>query len=151
MDMEPTPTKTRSGLTLIELMIAITVVVIGILGAMMYRYHSALDARRADVKMGAARVGLLLLEEWKGTLGTTMPSDISETGLNVTVAGNNYTVTLSGGTGAKYYAELMNPPSLVTLKGIEMKELRVEVFWKRGGAPSAADNDGSIVLKDWTY
>ncbi len=141
------PRKNSSGLTLIEVMVAITVIVIGVLGAMMYRYHSALDARKADIKIGAARVGLLLLEDWKGRHGITLPSDIVETDLNVTGSGGNYTVTLGGGTGATYNAILTTTPD--SLDG-SMKELRVEVFWNRSGTPSATDNDGSIVLKDWT-
>lgn len=148
--MGKTSKKSRSGLTLIEIMVAITVIIVGVLGAMMYRYHSALDARKADVKIGAARVGLLLLEDWKGTHGNTLPPTRDETGLKVTGSGGNYTVTLEGGTGATYYAVLPATPTLVTLNGVEMKELRVEVFWSRSGTPSAEDNDGSVTLKDWT-
>ena len=146
--MKTRSVKNRSGLTLIELMIAITVIVVGVLGAMMYRYHSALDARRADVKIGAARVGLLLLGDWKGTRGTTWPSDISETGLNVTGSSGNYTVTLAGGTGATYNARLTTGPD--SLDG-SMIELRAEVFWSRGGTPGPTNNKGSVTLKDWTY
>lgn len=67
--MHRTSRKHRSGLTLIEIMVAILVIVIGVLGAMMYRYYSVLDARKADVKIASARIGLMLLEGWNGTGG----------------------------------------------------------------------------------
>ena len=68
-DMEHKAGKTRSGLTLIEVMLAVCVIVVGVLGAMMFRYYSALDARKADIQVGAGRVALLILEGWKGAAG----------------------------------------------------------------------------------
>lgn len=59
----------RKGLTLIEVMVAAVVVVFAVLGAMAFRYVTALDARKADIQISAARVGLLLLEGWKAEKG----------------------------------------------------------------------------------
>lgn len=107
------PVKIRSGLMLIEIMIAIVVVVVGILGAMMYRYHSALDARRADIQVGAGRVALLILEGWKGAAGDLAYDPSSDIGLQVlnsddiTISGTGpYTVQLTGGTDTTYEATL---------------------------------------------
>ena len=44
------------GMSLVEAMVAITVLSIAIFGGSAYRYYSTLDARRADRKMAAARV-----------------------------------------------------------------------------------------------
>ena len=116
--MAETPVKNRSALTLIEVMVAITVVVIGVLGAAMYRYHSALDARKADVQVGAGRVALLILEGWKGAAGDLNYNPSNEIPLNsglvggsedITISSNgsdNYTVQLLGGTHSYYYAQL---------------------------------------------
>jgi len=111
-------------MTLIEIMVGILVIVIGVLGAMMYRYHSALDARKGDVHANAGRVALLILEGWKGAAGTVdasgniiyIPSDgigINNTliadGSYVTITSNgsdNYTIDLTGGTNTIYYAQL---------------------------------------------
>ena len=49
------------GLTLVETLIAVIIIVIAVLGSVLYRYHSALAARKADVNMTAARLSLLLL------------------------------------------------------------------------------------------
>ena len=62
--------KQKTGMTLVEVMMAMAILIVAILGAMMYRYHSALNARRADVQMGATRIGLLILEGWKGSMGS---------------------------------------------------------------------------------
>lgn len=114
--MKSKPRKNRSGITLIEIMIALVIIVVGVLGAMMYRYHSALDARKADVHVGAGRVALLLLEGWKGaagnedydprTIGGVGASDISI----YDASKNGYVVELTGdpaGTKTFYYARLI--------------------------------------------
>lgn len=67
--MEMILKKQRIGLTLIEIMVAIVVVVVAVIGAMSFRYYCAVDARKADVHMTAARIGWMLLEDWKGTGG----------------------------------------------------------------------------------
>jgi prepilin-type N-terminal cleavage/methylation domain-containing protein len=58
--------KSVKAFTLIELMVAMVILIIGVTGAMGYRYHSALNARKADVQITAARIGLSLLQNWKG-------------------------------------------------------------------------------------
>ena len=68
-DMRKTGKNPTYGLTLIEVMIAIVIIIVAVLGSVLYRYHSALGARKADVNMTAARIGLLLLETWEGSGG----------------------------------------------------------------------------------
>lgn len=78
--------KTRSaarlaGLSLIETILAITVLAVAVIGGSGYRYYAALDARIADVHTQAARVCLLLCESWRGLKGTeTFNPEIDLTG-----------------------------------------------------------------------
>lgn len=58
--------KSRTGITLIEVMAAMVIITIAVLGASGYRYYSALDARKAAVQSTAARIALLLSENWRG-------------------------------------------------------------------------------------
>jgi len=58
--------KLLAAVTLIEVMAAIVIVAIAVLGASGYRYYSTLDARRADFQNAAARIALLLCENWRG-------------------------------------------------------------------------------------
>lgn len=59
----------RSGLTLVELMIAAAVLMIALTGSMAYRYYATMDAKKADVQMTAARTGMTLLQGWLGANG----------------------------------------------------------------------------------
>ncbi len=55
--------------TLIEIIIAILILSITILTASGFRYNAAMDARKADVQITAARLASLLLSGWKGSGG----------------------------------------------------------------------------------
>jgi prepilin-type N-terminal cleavage/methylation domain-containing protein len=67
--MAVTMKKYAKGMTLVEIMIAVVVVLVVVTGIMSYRYYSALDAKKAEVRATAGRFSLLLLEGWKGTGG----------------------------------------------------------------------------------
>jgi prepilin-type N-terminal cleavage/methylation domain-containing protein len=67
--MEGSRENSSNGLTLIEVLVTIVVVAVAVLGAMGYRYWCALDARRADVQITGARLGWMLLENWKAAGG----------------------------------------------------------------------------------
>ena len=63
--------KSRNAFTIIEIMIAVVIVFIAIIGTSANRYGAALDARRADLHATAVRTALLLCEGWNGTCGST--------------------------------------------------------------------------------
>ena len=73
-------TNNKTGFSLIEVMVAMVVIIIGVMGAMGFRYYCVLDAKKADVQVTAARIATLLLEDWKGMGGlayvpnTSLPS-----------------------------------------------------------------------------
>lgn len=70
--------KLISGTTIIETMVAIALTIVGVTGAMYFRYNSALDARKADVQITASRIGLTLLDNWKGSGGFTDYNPITQ-------------------------------------------------------------------------
>ena len=53
--------KSKAGLSLIEVMVTILIMVITLLGASGFRYYAALASQQADVKTTAARLGSMLL------------------------------------------------------------------------------------------
>lgn len=63
--------KTAYGVTLVETMVALAILLVAVTGAMSYQYYTAVDARKADFRMEAARLALTLLEGWKGAGGAT--------------------------------------------------------------------------------
>ena len=60
----------RRAFILLETVISIVVLIIVIIGTSTYRYYAAMEVRRSDVQVTAARVGLLLFEGWRGTNGS---------------------------------------------------------------------------------
>lgn len=58
-----------AAMTLVEVMGAILILSVAVIGASAYRYHSALDARKADETATATRIALLLCENWRGIRG----------------------------------------------------------------------------------
>jgi type II secretory pathway pseudopilin PulG len=65
--MERVRKNRNSGLTLIEVMISMLVIMIVVIGAVSYMYACIWNAKRADVRITATRVGQLLVETWKLT------------------------------------------------------------------------------------
>ena len=57
----------NSGFTLIEVMVSMLVILIIAIGVASYMYSCAWNAKRADVRITATRVGQFLLETWKIT------------------------------------------------------------------------------------
>lgn len=135
--------KRNSGLTLIEVMIAMIVIVIVVIGSIGYRYHGALDARRSDVQMTAARLGLMLLEDWKGA-GATLtydpvaqfsgPLDISAKGVTSeglgTPSGYNVLGIYAVVAGNTDYRVILSQRNETPTRP---KILNARIAWVRGG------------------
>lgn len=144
----------RSGLSLVEGMVAVVIVVVGVLGTASFRYHSAFQVRKADVYNGGGRLGSLLLETWKGVggeidfaaeevlsselaisagvSGPSVPSGFTQAGhYHVLVDGVNYYATLSYKD-----ADLLHP-----------RILNVQVGWlNRYTAGPIGDEDQRVTL-----
>lgn len=166
--MKPKSPKTRSGLTLIEIMVAITVIVVGILGAMMFRYYAARDARLADIQTGAGRVALLVLEGWKGAAGAVdydpstdiaLENELGPSDIDIEPSGEGYQVHLTAGTGAYYYIEPLEHLDSIAPNETDankvIRELMVTVTWNpraREGVPSDPGlSNRTVTLKDYIY
>lgn len=59
----------RRGVSLIGTLIAVAVLLIALIGTSSFRYHAALDGRRANAYTAAARIALVLCESWRGIKG----------------------------------------------------------------------------------
>jgi len=56
-------------LTIIEVVVALSTILVVVIGALSFQYYCAVDAREADVRAGANRLALLMLEGWRGAGG----------------------------------------------------------------------------------
>jgi type II secretory pathway pseudopilin PulG len=158
--------KKKSGVTLIELIAAMTVLIVAILGAMMYRYGSVVDARMADIHMCAGRVALLVMEEWKGAAGsyTFDPSDdialnsaLAGGSDNITISaksGDYWPVSLTGGTVSYYYVKIDWEDDIDGDSNNDdgIRRLDVHVAWKLhavSGVPDSADWARAVKLSSY--
>ncbi len=60
----------RSGFTIIEVIVALAGILVIVIGALSFQYYCAVDTREADVRAGANRLALLMLEGWRGSAGS---------------------------------------------------------------------------------
>ena len=84
-----------SGVTLIEVMVAILIIAIGVLGAANFRYYCVTDAKKADVQINAARIASMLLEDWKAVGGITSynPADTNPNNGDLTQFPSQFTIS----------------------------------------------------------
>ncbi len=125
-----------TGLTLIEIMLAILVLAVMVIGTAGYRYYSELDARKAVKQANAARIALTLLENWRGRIGNTDSAtlaaltvgltDVGATGQTLptgyTQFGNCYQAQLDG---VNYYLTMSYNPTIKS----GLKVLHVAIVW----------------------
>jgi Tfp pilus assembly protein PilE len=64
-------THVRPGVTLIEVVVSILVVMVLSTGALSYQYYSTRDVAHSEAQAAASRIAILLLESWKGLDGDT--------------------------------------------------------------------------------
>ena len=82
--------KCRRGMSLVGTMVAITILLIALIGTSTFRYAAALDGRRATAHTTAARVALTLCESWRGIKGdTTLDPTVLKTS-DMTVSASNW-------------------------------------------------------------
>jgi prepilin-type N-terminal cleavage/methylation domain-containing protein len=152
----------KNGLTLIEVMISMVVILIVAMGAVSYMYASMKHAREADVRITATRLGQLCLDGWKITGeiinkvwdvaafdptndefdSNLLPaaSDITTTSSGIPGVGTElgrYTITVDG---AKYYITLsyLDEYSANTKK---LYRLNACVAWNRNYSSSALESN----------
>jgi len=151
--------KSAGAFTLIEVIAAILILSIAVLGTSGYRYYAALDARKATMHTTAAGIGLLLCESWRGLSDPNTFNPDTYFGSDLAIApitGFTWSAyegfTPLGGyivvaDGCDYYA-------LLSWKdvGTGLRALNVVVAWTYRGqvVTSIADIDKSFELTTYT-
>jgi hypothetical protein len=75
-----------SGSTLISSLVAVTILLIALLGTSSLRYHASLDGRKAAAQTTAARIAQVVCESWRGWQGDLTYDPVSHLGSNLTVS-----------------------------------------------------------------
>ena len=60
----------RPGISLAEVMTCVAVMLLVVVGASAYTYHASLEARRASMRITAARSAAMFCETWRGLKGS---------------------------------------------------------------------------------
>ena len=76
---------TRKGTTLASTLTAVTIILIALIGTSNFRYYAALDARKATAQTTAARVALILCENWRGIQGSLSYDPVAYLGPDLNV------------------------------------------------------------------
>lgn len=69
MILKTSKIRCRRGMSLVGTMVAVTILLIALIGTSSFRYSAALDGRKAKAQTAAARIALMLCESWRGING----------------------------------------------------------------------------------
>jgi prepilin-type N-terminal cleavage/methylation domain-containing protein len=77
--------KYSKGFGLIEVMATVLILLIAVTGSLAYQYHTALNARQADLYATASRISNAMLETWKGLGSDTTfdPASVFSSDMNI--------------------------------------------------------------------
>jgi len=114
--------KSTGGFTFTEVMGAILVLTVAVLGTSAYRYHATLDVRTAEMKTTGARIGCLLCETWGGVSDPNAFDPVSHLGTDLAIT----SITSSAGPGTP-----SNHRELGTYEiTVDGDDYRATLFWK---------------------
>ena len=142
----------RRGVSLVGTMVAVTILLIALIGTSTFRYAAAMDGRKARAHTAAARVALALGESWRGSKGDITLDPTLFGGSDMTVSASswnghekpddftllgNYAVVLDDDDpdSLNYYATM-------SWKDVQpgLRALNVSVAWAQRG-PGADDTE----------
>jgi Tfp pilus assembly protein PilV len=143
---------------LIEIMLAIAILAIAVVGASSYRYYSTLDARRADMRSTSARIGMLLCENWRGLNGDATYDPVARLGsqLDISEVSLGGSLSYAGFTPLQTYVVVVDDINYyVALSWRDvnagLRALNVVVAWAQRDQGSASVYDADKTFKLTTY
>ena len=143
------PIQDRRGMTLVEVMIAVAIVIIAALGTMCYEYLCIDHVRYARAELTATRIGQLLIEDWKSDGGSLdyNPEDL-HMGFDLPEDLPTNCVTVVDGLPLHISMTHSDVPGGVdNFAGTKLSEISVIVSWKRDfGSGAPGDDDPRVAL-----
>ena len=145
-----------SGISLIEVMIAIVVLSVGVIAASGYRYHSTLNITRADAQTAAARIGWTLCESWRGVKGDPNYNPVTSLTPALTIAAGDGPATPTGFTlMGKYQVTLNGVNYFVNMSwkdlSTSLRIVNIAVAWAQAKRGQTTLNDTDKQFKVVTY
>jgi prepilin-type N-terminal cleavage/methylation domain-containing protein len=132
----------RRGMTLIEVMLAVAIIIIAALGAMCYEYLSVNHVRFARAQLAATRVGQILIEDWKstGAIDNYNPEYL-QMGFNQTSPLPNATCETTIDGLPLYISFSSDDVGRDDFAGVTLRQINVVVRWNQNFGRGAATND----------
>lgn len=140
-------------MTLVETLVAVTILLIALIGTSTFRYAAAFDGRRANAHIGAARVALSLCESWRGLKGdaTLDPRQLDSPDMTVSTSSRSSYQTSSGFTLLGNYTVVLDPDdpdsvnyyATMSWNDVQpgLRALNVNVSWaQRGSEGNGTEN-----------
>lgn len=131
------------GMTLIEVMLAVAIVIIAALGTLCYEYFCVHHIQFARSQIAATRIGQLLLEDWKST-GGSADYDPEELDMGISET--------SDAVWGDYMTVIDDRPLFIAMNhsdidsddfaGVTLRRIDVSVRWRKdlgSGSPGAED------------
>ncbi len=75
----------RHGMTLVETLVAITILLIALIGTSTFKYNATLDGRKADALTTATMIALMFCESWQGINGDETYNPVNHLGSDLEV------------------------------------------------------------------
>ncbi len=132
--------KFLEGLTLIEVIIAMVILVIIAVGALRYQYYAALDARAALAQMTAIRTAQLLADDWKSTGGSAA---YNPTNLKLGFTGSNGIYRITVDNLPMYMSLSYNDIEHNDEAQITLRSITVRVNWRNDHRVPTGPADGA--------
>ena len=137
-------------MTLVEALIAATVVAILALGALVYQYLGASQFRIAHAELTATRTGQMLIEDWKGSgVPDIVNYDATTLGMGFEkpYPGDNsyYTIKVDG---IRMYVTLTyGDVDVDAFANVTLRQISVKIQWRKDfGSGAVGADDPSILL-----
>ena len=127
----------RKGFTHIDVLIALAILVISILGTSVYQYQAELNAHKADVQATAVRTAALLCVGWSGEDGVTAFDPVGTFGADLSITASSGPSAPSGFTSLGSYRVVIDnfyyfaTLSYKDLSGAKVRALNVVISWER--------------------
>jgi len=74
------------GFTLIDVLLSAVILITAVSGAVHFRYHAAIQARKANMRNSGAELTLMLVETWRGVDGSDTFDSISHFAPEITIS-----------------------------------------------------------------
>ncbi len=135
--------KNNRGMTLIEVLVAVAIIIVAALGTMCYQYLCIDHVRHARAMLTATRVGQLLIEDWKSEGGSPdyNPEDL-QMGFNLPDDLPTNCVTVVDGLPLHISMTRADvTPGGNNFAGTRLSEISVVVGWRKNFASGALEDD----------